>query len=155
MKTLVTYFTAEKGLTKEIARIIAENKNADLYEIKPKVPYTKADLNWMDKKSRSTLEMKDMIRVELDNMDARVEDYDIIYVGFPIWWYKAPSIINSFLESYDFSGKKIVVYATSGSSGFGDTRKYLEESVKDCEIEMGEVYHKNYKKEKVLAWLNR
>lgn len=118
-KKLVAYFSAS-GTTKRVAEMVAEAADADLYEIEPTVPYTKADLNWMDKNSRSSIEMKDKTsRPEIKPTDAKVADYDEIFIGFPIWWYVAPTIINTFLEAYDFSGKKITLFATSGGSGFG------------------------------------
>ena len=125
-KKLVAYFSAS-GTTRKIAEIIAQVAEADLYEIMPKQPYSKADLNWMDKKSRSSVEMSDKkFRPEISNPDAQVEKYDEIILGFPIWWYIAPTIINTFLEKYDFSGKKIVLFATSGGSGFGNTVSELK-----------------------------
>ena len=124
-KKLVAYFSAS-GVTAEAAKTLAEAAGADLYEIKPEVPYTKADLNWMDKKSRSTTEMNDLsFRPAIADRNAGVENYDVIFVGFPIWWYIAPTIINTFLESYDFSGKTVVLFATSGGSGMGNTDKIL------------------------------
>ena len=112
--------------------ILADAVGADIHEIKPKVPYTKADLNWMDKKSRSSIEMADKkIRPEIAESNVRIEEYDVIFLGFPICWYVAPTIINTFLEKYDFSGKKIVLFATSGSSKFGNTVKELKGSVAD------------------------
>ena len=118
-KKLIAFFSAS-GVTAQAARTLAEAAGADLYEIKPAVPYTKADLDWMDKKSRSTLEMKDKnSRPAIVDSDAHIADYDVIFIGFPIWWYIAPTIINTFLECYDFTGKKIVLFATSGGSGFG------------------------------------
>lgn len=139
-KTLVTYFSAS-GVTKKKAEKIAKNLCADLFEIKPKVAYTKADLNWMDKKSRSSIEMADKSsRPEIADDDAHIENYDVVYVGFPIWWYIAPTIINTFLEKYDFSGKKIVLFATSGGSGWGKTIDNIKPSVSDtCEIELEKV----------------
>lgn len=136
MKTLVAYFSAT-GKTKKAAERIAKEQNADLFEIKPVVPYTKADLNWMDKKSRSTVEMEDKTsRPEIVADDAHIAEYDTIWLGFPIWWYIAPTIVNTFLEQYDFSGKKIILFATSGGSRWGDTVKYLKGSVaEDCIIE--------------------
>ena len=102
--------------------MIAEQTGADLFEIKPETPYTKADLNWMDKKSRSSVEMSDKsYRPKLAEGTLNPQEYDEILIGFPIWWYVAPTIINTFLESYDFSGKKIILFATSGGSGFGNT----------------------------------
>ena len=128
-KVLVAYFSAS-GTTEKVARNLAQAANAALYEIRPAVPYTKADLNWMDKKSRSTVEMNDKSsRPALADQNANIADYDTILLGFPIWWYVAPTIINSFLESYDFSGKKVVLFATSGGSGFGQTVAGLKGSV--------------------------
>ena len=128
-KVLVAYFSAS-GTTEKVARNLAQAADAALYEIRPAVPYTKADLNWMDKKSRSTIEMNDKSsRPGLADQNANIADYDTILLGFPIWWYVAPTIINSFLESYDFSGKKIVLFATSGGSGFGQTVAGLKGSV--------------------------
>ena len=119
-QTLVTYFSAS-GVTKKVAEKLAEAAGADLFEIKPEVAYTEADLNWMDKKSRSSIEMNDKsFRPAIAEKYNNMADYDVVYVGFPIWWYVAPTIINTFLESYDFSGKTIVLFATSGGSGFGD-----------------------------------
>lgn len=130
-KTLVTYFSAT-GTTAKAAEILSDAIGADLYEIRAKVPYTKADLNWMDKKSRSSIEMNDKsFRPEIEDSDANIKQYDTIFVGFPIWWYVAPTIINTFLESYDFSGKKIIIFATSGGSGFGNTLKELKVSVSE------------------------
>lgn len=138
-KKLVAYFSAS-GVTKKTAEMLAEAAGADLYEITPKVAYTKADLDWMNKKSRSSVEMSDKtIRPEIEDKDAHVENYDEIIVGFPIWWYVAPTIINTFLEKYDFSGKKIVLFATSGGSGFGNTVKELEPSAPGAEIVEGKV----------------
>ena len=125
-KKLVAYFSAS-GITRNVAKMVAEAAGADLYEITPKEAYTKADLNWMDKKSRSSVEMADKkIRPEITDTDAKIAEYDEIFLGFPIWWYVAPTIINTFLEKYDFTGKKIVLFATSGGSGFGNTVKELQ-----------------------------
>ena len=139
-KTLVAYFSAS-GTTAGVAKDLASAIGADLYRIQPAVPYTQADLNWMNKKSRSSIEMNDKSsRPELSDADADVAAYDTIYLGFPIWWYVAPTIINTFLESYDFSGKKIVLFATSGGSGFGKTAAGLKPSVSpDTEIVEGEI----------------
>ena len=138
-KKLVSYFSAS-GTTKKVANMIAEAAGADLYEIKPEIPYTTADLNWMDKKSRSSVEMSDKtIRPALADTDANIEAYDEIVIGFPIWWYVAPTIINTFLESYDFSGKKIVLFATSGGSGFGNTVSELAPSAPGAEIVEGKL----------------
>lgn len=133
-KKLVAYFSAS-GVTAERAKSLAGAIGADLYEIKPKVPYTKADLDWTDKQSRSTIEMNNpSSRPATADRDAHIAAYDAIFVGFPIWWYLAPTIINTFLESYDFSGKIIVPFATSGGSGFGRTMEKLRPSVSGAVI---------------------
>ena len=151
-KKLVAYFSAS-GTTRKIAEIIAQVAEADLYEIMPKQPYSKADLNWMDKKSRSSVEMSDKkFRPEISNPDVQVEKYDEIILGFPIWWYVAPTIINTFLEKYDFSGKKIVLFATSGGSGFGNTVSELKPSAPDAEIVEGKVLNKATKQE-IAEWI--
>ena len=140
-KKLVAYFSAG-GTTKKAAEQLAEAAGADLYEIEPEVPYKKADLNWMDKNARSTVEMNDKsFRPAIKDTDAKAGDYDVIYLGFPIWWYVAPTIINTFLEKYDLSGKKIILFATSGGSGFGSTVDGLKPSVAaDTEIIEGKVF---------------
>ena len=151
-KKLVAYFSAS-GTTRKIAEIIAQVAEADLYEIMPKQPYSKADLNWMDKKSRSSVEMSDKtIRPEMKEDDISFESYDEIILGFPIWWYIAPTIINTFLEKYDFSGKKIVLFATSGGSGFGNTVSELKPSAPDAEIVEGKVLNKATKQE-IAEWI--
>ena len=151
-KKLVTYFSAS-GTTRKVAEMIATAAEADLYEIVPKQPYSKADLNWMDKKSRSSVEMSDKkFRPELTDTDAQIDKYDEIILGFPIWWYVAPTIINTFLESYDFSGKKIVLFATSGGSGFGNTVSELKPSAPDAEIVEGKVLNKATKQE-IAEWI--
>ena len=151
-KRLVAYFSAS-GTTKKVAEMIAQAAKADLYEIMPKQPYTKADLNWMDKKSRSSVEMSDKkIRPQIADSDAKIDKYDEILLGFPIWWYVAPTIINTFLESYDFAGKKIVLFATSGGSGFGNTVRELEPSAPNAAIVEGKVFNNNAKQE-IAEWV--
>ena len=136
-KNLVAFFSAS-GTTKKVAEMIAEEAKADLFEIEPKVPYTKADLDWMNKKSRSSVEMSDKkYRPEIMKKKMDMSSYDEILLGFPIWWYVAPTIVNTFLEAYDFSGKKIVLFATSGGSGFGNTVKELQPSAPDAVITEG------------------
>jgi flavodoxin len=128
-KILVAYFSAS-GKTRKTAEMLAKAAGADLYEIKPEIPYTTADLNWRDEQARSTLEMKDKSsRPALADKNADIASYDTIFLGFPVWWYVAPTLINSFLEAYDFSGKKIILFATSGGSGFGKTVEGLKGSV--------------------------
>jgi len=138
-KKLVAFFSAS-GVTSKTAKELAKQANADIYEIKPAVPYTKEDLNWMNKSSRSSIEMADHnSRPEIADKNANISEYDVIYIGFPVWWYVAPTIINTFFESYDFSGKKIVLFATSGGSGFGKTVENLKSSAKGAEIIEGKV----------------
>ena len=126
-KTLVAYFSAS-GVTARAAREIAEAVGADLYEICPAEPYTDADLNWTDKKSRSTVEMNDTAcRPAIAKPVANMEQYDTVFLGFPIWWYVEPRIVDTFLESYDFSGKTVTPFATSGGSGIGKAEKSLQQ----------------------------
>ena len=144
-KKLVAYFSAN-GTTKRVAEMVAEAADADLYEIEPTVPYTKADLNWMDKNSRSSIEMKDKTsRPEIKPTDAKVADYDEILIGFP-------TIINTFLEAYDFSGKKITLFATSGGSGFGKTVQELQPSAPGAEIREGKLLNGGSKQE-IETWV--
>lgn len=124
-RILVAYFSAS-GVTAKVAENLAETIGADIFCIEPEIPYTKSDLDWTNKESRSSIEMNDptsrpSIKDKRDNMD----DYDTVFVGFPIWWYVAPTIINTFLESYDFTGKTIIPFATSGGSGMGKTNEKL------------------------------
>ena len=134
--------------------MLADADGAHIHEIRPKVPYTKADLHWMDKKSRSTIEMNDKsIRPALADKEAKIDQYDTIFLGFPIWWYVAPTIINTFLESYDFSGKKIILFATSGGSKFGKTVEELKVSVADsCEIIEGKLLNGKQTIPTIRAW---
>lgn len=126
MSTLVAYFSAS-GVTARKAKVLAEELGADLYEIAPAVPYTSADLDWMDKKSRSSVEMNDRSsRPALAKTEGDFSAYDTVYVGFPIWWYTAPTIINTFLETFDLTGKKIELFATSGGSGIDKAVKELK-----------------------------
>ena len=153
-KSLVAYFSAT-GTTAGAAELLAKAADAELFAIRPAVPYTKADLNWMDDRSRSSLEMRDpssrpAIAVRVENMDA----YDRVYLGFPIWWYVAPTIINSFLESYDFSGKTIVLFATSGGSGFGKTVEGLKGSVSPtARIMGGRLLNGRLSESELRAWV--
>ena len=138
-KKLVAYFSAG-GNTAKLAKKLAEAADADLYEIRPAKAYTSADLNWQDKQSRSSIEMSDHnSRPELADRSADMSAYDTVYVGFPVWWYIAPTIINTFLESCDFSGKRIILFATSGGSGFGKAVQNLKGSTPDAEIIEGKV----------------
>ena len=154
-KSLVTYFSAS-GVTKKVAEKLAEAAGADLFEIKPEVAYTEADLNWMDKKSRSSIEMNDKsFRPAIAEKCNNMADYDVVYIGFPIWWYVAPTIINTFLESYDFSGKTIVLFATSCGSGFGNTVAELKRSVSDTTvIKEGKVFNSGVSKDQLSSCVN-
>lgn len=154
-KKLVVYFSAS-GVTGRVAKTLAEAANADLYEIKPEVPYTTADLDWMDKKSRSTIEMQDKSsRPAMADQNAPVAEADVIFVGFPIWWYVAPHIINSFLEAYDFSGKTIVLFATSGGSDFGRTLEALEDSVRGTvHLMEGKLLNGNHNMDELKRWVD-
>ena len=136
-KKLVAYFSAS-GTTKRAAEYLAKAEGADLFEIKPAVPYTSADLNWMDKKSRSSVEMSDpSSRPEIAGKLANMADYDMVFIGFPIWWYVAPRIIDTFVESYDFSGKILVSFATSGGSGMGKTVDELKKLCPNADWKAG------------------
>lgn len=127
-KILISYFSCS-NVTKKLAKLISEVTKGDLFEIKPAIPYTNADLDWTNRDSRSSIEMKDhSSRPEIEEKLSNMTEYDIIFVGFPIWWYIAPTIINTFLESYDFSGKTIVPFCTSGGSGVGQTDEKLHVS---------------------------
>lgn len=128
MKTLVAYFSVS-GVTKKTAQNLANKLNCDIYEIKPVTPYTDADLNWMNKNSRSSIEMKDKSsRPEIITGDIDVSKYDRVLLGYPVWWYTAPTIVNTFLEAYDFGGKEIIIWATSGGSGLGKAKDDLSKS---------------------------
>ena len=154
-KALVTYFSAT-GVTARAAKNLADAAGADLYEIKPAVPYTSADLNWQNKQSRSSIEMNDKSsRPALADTDANITDYDTIFVGFPVWWYTAPTIINTFLESYDFSGKTIILFATSGGSGISGTAKALKESVSDnAKLIEGKVLNRETSATSLKDWIS-
>ena len=155
-KKLVAYFSAS-GTTANVANKLAKAANADIYEIEPKTPYTKEDLNWNDKNSRSSVEMSDKsFRPPIKDKELNLAEYDKVFVGFPIWWYVAPTIINTFLESYDFSGKTIILFATSGGSGFGMTVEGLKGSVsKDTIIKEGEVIRKNATAESLKKFVDK
>jgi len=151
-KTLVVYFSAS-GITKCLAERLAGAIGADVHEIIPAQPYTDDDLDWMNKKSRSSLEMKDKAsRPEVANKVENMADYDTIYLGFPIWWYTAPTIINTFLEQQDLTGKKIVPFATSGSSGMGSTNMDLSGSCKEANLVEGKRFQANASEAELRAW---
>ena len=152
-KTLVAYFSCT-GTTRRAAQALAAAVDADVYEIRPQIPYTPADLDWRNKKSRSSVEMNDPgFRPALADKNAAIDAYNTIFVGFPIWWYVAPTIINTFLETYDFSGKRIILFATSGGSGFGKTVSRLEGSVDKSAEFVSEKLLNRAGKAEIESWL--
>lgn len=151
-KTLVAYFSAS-GVTKRLAQTLAEAVGADLHEIVPETPYTDADLNWNNPDSRSSVEMKDKsFRPAVAGQVENMAEYDRIFVGFPIWWYVAPTIINTFLEQYDLTGKKVIPFATSGGSGMGNTNQELKDSCKGAELCDGKRFSGSAKAAELKAW---
>ncbi|MBR1616631.1 flavodoxin [bacterium] len=155
-KVLVAYFSAT-GTTKRVAQNLAKATGGDLYEIKPLKPYTNADLDWTDKNSRSSIEMKDhKSRPEIVDDGFSVKEYDTVYLGFPIWWYIAPTIVNTFLEKQDFSNKKIILFATSGGSRFGKTIDNLKPSVSSSTtIIEGDILNSNPSVEDLKEWVKK
>ena len=152
MKALITYFSAG-GTTAALAKRLAEALGAPAYEIRPAVPYTRADLNWMNRKSRSSVEMKDKsCRPALADTDAPVAEADVVFVGFPIWWYREPSVIDSFLEAYDFSGKTIVLFATSGSSGMGSEAPARASEISKAQVKPGRRFSARASSDELKAW---
>lgn len=152
-KMLVAYFSAS-GVTAKAAGKLAEEAGADLYEIKPEIPYSRADLDWTNKKSRSSVEMNNpSFRPAIDGEVADMEQYDVVFVGFPIWWYVAPTIINTFLENYDFSGKTIVPFATSGGSSMGRTNEKLAPSAPGATLLPGKMLNGSLSQTEWKAWL--
>ena len=151
-KILVAYFSAS-GVTGSVAKKLAEASGVDLYEIKPAVKYTSADLNWNNSGSRSSVEMRDKTsRPELADKSANISGHDVIFLGFPIWWYVAPTIINTFLEAYDFSGKKIILFATSGGSGFGKAVDGLKTSAPGASIQEGKLFRASVSVNELKKW---
>ena len=151
-KALVAYFSAS-GVTAKVARNLATGIGADLYEIAPETPYTRADLNWMDKKSRSTVEMND--RNARPAIGTRVENmtqYEVVFVGFPIWWYREPSIIDTFMEAYDFSGKTVIPFATSGGSGLGDSARNIQALANGAKVAEGRRFSGRSSEDELRAW---
>ena len=151
-KKLVAYFSAS-GVTASLAKNLAAAIGADLFEIEPVIRYGKADLDWTNKKSRSSVEMNDKssrpaVAKKLGNMS----EYDKVFVGFPIWWYIAPTIVNTFLEGYDLAGKTIIPFATSGGSGMGETNEYLANSCKGAKLVEGKVLRRNACADELKKW---
>ena len=151
-RVLIAYFSAS-GVTAKMAEKLAAVTGADLFEIKPEVPYTKANLNWMNKKSRSSIEMEDRncrpaIASRVENMD----QYDIVFVGFPVWWYREPSIIDTFMESYNFTDKTVVPFATSGMSPVGNSGKNMQELAPGAKVEAGKRFPNSVKESELKNW---
>lgn len=152
-KNLVAYFSAS-GMTAKLAKTLSNALDADLYEIKPAKAYTPEDLNWQNPHSRSSVEMADKTgRPAVSGKFENMEDYDTVFVGFPIWWYIAPTVINTFLEQYDFSNKTVVPFATSGGSGMGKTNKYLRGSCKGAVLKEGKVFSPNATPDELSSWV--
>lgn len=151
-RKLVAYFSAS-GITAKAAKTLAEAAGADIYEIKPKIPYTREGLDWINKKSRSSVEMNDKsFRPAVANKAENMEQYSVIFTAFPIWWYVAPTIVNTFLEQYDLTGKTIIPLATSGSSGMGNTNKELAVSCPGAELKEGKRFPADASAEELKAW---
>ena len=152
-KKLVAFFSAS-GVTAKLAKTFSKAACADLFEIIPSKPYTAADLDWTNKESRSTLEMKDKnSRPEISSKVENMDEYDTIYIGFPIWWYVAPTIINTFLESYNLKGKTVVPFATSGGSGMGKTNENLLPSCPGAVLKAGKKFSANVSAEEIKSWI--
>lgn len=151
-KKIVAYFSGS-GSTAKLAQTLADTVDAEIYEIRPAVPYEKKDLNWMDKNSRTSVEMADPdFRTEMADNAAPVADADLVFLGFPIWWYREPSIIDSFLEAYDFSGKTIVPFYTSGSSPLGEGQGRIEKLAKGANVKSGKRFSARASEEELKRW---
>ena len=154
-KALVAYFSAE-GTTKRVAARLAGSIGADLHEIAPKVPYTRADLNWQDKHSRSSVEMNDQsARPEIASRVADMARYDVVFVGFPVWWYREPSIIDTFMELYDFTGKTVIPFATSGGSQIGQSGANMQALAGGAKVEAGRHFGSNASERELADWASR
>ena len=152
-KTLIAYFSAQ-GSTAKLAKTLAAAAEAELYEIKPAVPYERRDLNWMDKKSRTTLEMQDPnCRPALADTNAPVAESDVIFLGFPIWWYREPSIIDSFLDAYDWAGKTVVPFFTSGGSDLGEGQDRIEMLAKGAKVLRGRCFNARASESDLKKWI--
>ncbi|MBQ7541907.1 MAG: NAD(P)H-dependent oxidoreductase [Clostridia bacterium] len=151
MKKLVAYFSAS-GETKAVAQKLAQAVNADLFEIVPQQIYTNADLNWRDKHSRSSVEMNDRACRPAMAAAPDVSGYDVIFVGFPVWWYREPSIIDTFMESTDFTGKMVVPFCTSGGSGLGDAAKNMQALAQGAKVQNGKRFSSSASAEELKKW---
>ena len=151
-KVLVAYFSAS-GVTARVADRLSKAIGADIFEIKPAQVYTSADLDWTNKKSRSSVEMDDRnSRPEIANKVENMSQYDVIFVGFPIWWYREPSIIDTFMESYDFSGKQVIPFATSGGSGMGDSGSIMQKLAPNAKVDSGKRFSSGVSEKDLKDW---
>ena len=154
-KTLVAYFSAT-GMTAGVAKKLAKVAGADMFEITPEHPYTSADLDWQDKQSRTTLEMQDKTcRPKIVGQVDQMAQYDQVFVGFPIWWYREPSIIDTFIQSYDFSGKTVIPFATSGGSGMGTVAQNIQTLAPGADVKTGERLDDNVSEDHLKKWLDK
>ena len=154
-KILVAYFSAS-GVTKKVAENLSKVIDATLFEIVPKQPYTSQDLDWTNASSRSSIEMKDKnCRPEISSKIDDFENYDVIFVGYPIWWYREPSIIDTFMEQYNFDNKIVVPFATSGGSGMGDSAKNLQELAKTAKVQNGKRWKANVSSDELKSWAEK
>ena len=152
MKVLVTYFSAS-GVTAKVGMSLADAVGAPVYEIKPAIAYSRADMDWRNQQSRSSVEMKDKnCRPDLADTNAPVADADVVFIGYPVWWYREPSIIDSFLASYDFAGKKIVLFATSGSSDIGDEAPQRVAEISGAEVAGAKRFQASVSREELKSW---
>ena len=153
-KRIVAYFSAS-GSTAKLAKTLASAAGADLYEIRPAVPYERKDLNWMDKNARSTLEMQDeSCRPAMMDHDAPISEHDVVFLGFPIWWYREPSIIDTFLDAYDFSGKTIVPFLTSGGSDLGEGQDRIETLAVGATVLRGKRFSARASENELKNWIS-
>lgn len=154
-KALVVYFSAS-GVTAKVADRLAKATGADLFEIKPAKLYTTADLDWTNKKSRSSVEMDDRnSRPAIANKVENMSQYDVVFVGFPIWWYREPSIIDTFMESYDFSGKQVIPFATSGGSGMGDSGSIMQKLAPKAKVDSGKRFSSGVSEADLKSWASK
>ena len=154
-KVLVAYFSAS-GVTARVADRLSKAIGADIFEIKPAQVYTSADLDWTNKKSRSSVEMDDRnSRPEIANKVENMSQYDVIFVGFPIWWYREPSIIDTFMESYDFSGKQVIPFATSGGSGMGDSGSIMQKLAPNAKVDSGKRFSSGVSEKDLKEWASK
>ena len=153
-KVLVAYFSAS-GVTEKVAKELASVEGGDLFQICPEAPYTAADLDWTNKQSRSTLEMQDLnCRPAICGQVQDMAQYDTVFLGFPIWWGREPSVVDTFLTAYDFKEKYIIPFCTSGGSGMGDTNAKLQQSCKGAKLIEGQVFNPDVSKADLSAWVD-